>query len=224
MSKSFFTGTEGELASGSRNFAERIGASWAEYGLAEADAMAYVAADAQWQAAYQATSNPNDRTVAQVTAKNCAEKVVRQMASALAKIIAANPAVCAGTRITLGLSVRDAAAPLPPPGKPERFTFALDGNGAGLLKWACDQPRGARGTMYEVWRSVGHNGERVFLGVVGTKRFVDVTLPAGVASVTYHVRAVRSRKSGGWVQHNVSFGVTPGMAALVAQQQGRMAA
>ena len=218
MSKSFFTGTEAELAAGSRNFAERIGGSWDEYGLAEADAMAYVAADAQWQAAYQATSNPNDRTVAQVTAKNCAEKVVRQMASALAKIIAANPAVDAGTRITLGLSVREAAAPLPPPGKPERFTFTLDGNGAAMLRWACEQPRGARGTMYEVWRSVGFNGERVFLGVVGTKRFHDVTLPAGVESVTYHVRAVRSRKAGDWAQHNVSFGVSPAMANVISSR------
>ncbi|HEV7299138.1 MAG TPA: hypothetical protein VGN72_07215 [Tepidisphaeraceae bacterium] len=224
MSKSFFTGTEAELAIGSRAFAEKISASWAEYGLPEAAAAAYVAADAEWQAAYQATSNRNNRTVAEVTTKNSAEKFVRQMASALAKVIAGNAAVSDSTRIKLGLSVRDAASPLPPPGIPVRFTFVLNGIGTGLLKWACDNPRGARGTMYEVWRSGGFGTERVFLGVVGTKRFHDTTLPAGVASVTYHVRAVRSRKAGDWVQHNVSFGVTPGMAKLIAAQTRTIAA
>ena len=223
MSKSFFTGTEAELATGSRAFAEKISTSWAEYGLREADAVAYVAADAEWQAAYMAGCDPSMRTRGKVEAKNSAEKVVRAMASSLAKVIAGNAASDA-TRINLGLSVRAAVSPLPPPGTPNWFTVALDGSGAAMLRWKCDQPRGARGTMYEVWRSVGFDGERVFLGIVGTKRFHDITLPAGVAEVTYHVRAVRSRKAGGWAQHNVSFGVSPAMAALIAQQQVRAAA
>jgi hypothetical protein len=90
-------------------------------------------------------------------------------------------------------------SPLGPPGEPTSFTFNLRQAGSLELRWACDNPRGSVGTIYHVWRRAGvGNGPDGWelLGTAGERRFVDDTLPAGLAHVTYKVQAIRSTALG----------------------------
>ena len=105
--------------------------------------------------------------------------------------------------------------------------MALDGNGALILKWKCDHPRGSRGTVYHVSRQLdGHHtsadGGFEFLGIAGRKRLEDARLPPGVKRALYEVRAFRSTSSGMTATHIVNFGFSshglpvPGKMQLAA--------
>jgi hypothetical protein len=99
---------------------------------------------------------------------------------------------------------------LPPPGMPSDFRVTLRAGGSLLLTWRCKNPAGSSGTMYQVARRVGQAEVGVFesVGVVGTKSFLDETLPAGAARVTYQVTAVRSTAAGAAARFEVNFGVS----------------
>ncbi len=105
--------------------------------------------------------------------------------------------------------MRAAPTPVHTLGKPGKFTVTLDETGALALKWKCANPR-ASGTVYQVWRRIGAQGEFVFLGSVGRKRFTDSTLPAAAPAITYQIQAVRSTAAGPRAQFNVNFGTSGG--------------
>jgi hypothetical protein len=105
-------------------------------------------------------------------------------------------------------------SPAPPPGKPGNFAAALNAGGSVTLKWACANPRGTSGTLYQVWRRIGEAGAFQHLGATGVKRFTDATLPAGARAVTYQIQAVRSTAAGACAQFNVNFGVAGGTAVV----------
>jgi hypothetical protein len=107
----------------------------------------------------------------------------------------------------------DASLPLPrkgspigEPGTPTNFSFKLRPSGALTLKWDCDHPRGAVGTIYRISRCVGSNAPYTFIGTSGKKSFNDATLPAGVARVMYEIVAIRSTKTGKAGEFMVRFG------------------
>ena len=106
---------------------------------------------------------------------------------------------------------------VPPPGMPSGFSATLRPNGSLLLKWRCKNPAGSSGTMYQVARRVGEHGVFEGVGVVGVKSFVDATVPAGVASVTYQIVAVRSTAAGVAARFVVNFGVAEGEAGATLQ-------
>ncbi|HPF41818.1 MAG TPA: hypothetical protein P5081_17920 [Phycisphaerae bacterium] len=86
--------------------------------------------------------------------------------------------------------------PLPPPGRPTRLNATIDPpTGAMTLTWKAKHPAGVGGTTYVIRRKLP--GESVFtlLGVVGKKRFIDETLPAGIESVQYSVQSQRGEKT-----------------------------
>jgi hypothetical protein len=69
--------------------------------------------------------------------------------------------------------------------------------------------------MYELHRGID-NGPLEFLAVTGKKKFTDATLPAGAASATYRVTAVRSTKRGPAALFTVNFGVARGGGVISA--------
>ena len=97
-------------------------------------------------------------------------------------------------------------SPIGAPGKPDNFKVSLNVIGAITLRWTCKNPRGAVGTTYHVWRRIGPSGPFTCLGATGVKKFVDETLPQGLAQVTYQIQAVRSTKAGPWARFDVNFG------------------
>jgi hypothetical protein len=80
--------------------------------------------------------------------------------------------------------------------------------------------------MYQVSRRTGSTGPFTAVGGSGVKSFEDATVPAGVASVTYQIVAVRSTAVGVAAQFTVNFGVGGGgeMLASVVESSPKLAA
>jgi hypothetical protein len=117
-------------------------------------------------------------------------------------------------------------SPIAAPGTPSRFEVAIRQDGSLALTWRCENPRGARGTIYRVARQTdGQGGAGAFeeIAAVGVKRFVDRAVPAGARSVTYRVTAVRSTASGTPAEFTVRFGGAGGGAATEFRAAGRAA-
>ncbi len=205
MARSFYYGTDAQLYSSSRSFSEKISADPGAYGLNPEQSAAYAIVDADYRAAYVAAITPETRTKGKVATKNDARAALMAMAASLAKLIDGTPTVTDSQKIDLGLNVRSAPTPTPPPGKPDSFTVNLSETGAIELAWKCSNPAGA--TMYHIWRRIGIKGEFIYLGTFGKRRFTDDTLPAGTSMATYQVQAVRSNLVGPMTQYNVNFGV-----------------
>lgn len=96
-----------------------------------------------------------------------------------------------------GLPVPGAAVPLPPPGRPNSVTVAIEpASGAITLKWKVSNPQGASGTTYVVRRRVGSSGEYAFVGISGVRTFTDDTFVAGPDSVQYIIQGQRGPSAG----------------------------
>lgn len=88
-------------------------------------------------------------------------------------------------------------SPVPPPAMPTDLTVTLDGSSGDLaLSWKASNPVGASGTSYIVRRKLPGESTFAFVGVTGTKRFVDGTFSAGPDSVQYTVQGQRSDSTG----------------------------
>lgn len=209
MGSSFFRGNDAELYTGSENFSTKISATPTAFGLSAPAAAAYAALNTTWRSAYEVATDPATRTKAAIAAKNEARDPLRQMASDLAKIIDGTSTVTNEQRIELGLNVRATPTPVPPPGTPSNFRVELFEDGSLQLKWKCNNPNGAKGTLYQVYRRTSAEGEFTYLGGSGDRKFLDATIPAGSSQVTYQIQGVRSTAVGPWAQFNVNFGVTP---------------
>lgn len=101
-------------------------------------------------------------------------------------------------------------SPVGPPGTPYKFKLTLNPDGSLKFTWACDNPSGSQGTIYQVARRIGSSGAFVRIGGTGAKEFIDATIPAGTASVTYEVQAIRSTALGVAALLTVNFGVGGG--------------
>lgn len=103
------------------------------------------------------------------------------------------------------LPQRAKRSPIDKPGTPTRLTTSLHPDGTLRLKWACPNPRGSVGTVYQIYRrEVG--GEFVYLACVGTKSFRDETIPKSATRLEYQIQAVRSTKTGVAATFPVFFG------------------
>jgi len=105
-------------------------------------------------------------------------------------------------------------SPIPPPAKPGDLEVSLDPpSGAVTLRWKAANPVGSAGTSYIVRRRnpavAGSTFE--FIGVTGSKKFVDGTFIAGPDAVQYTVQGQRSDSSGPLSDiFTVNFGRAPG--------------
>jgi hypothetical protein len=192
--------------------ADEIGATPAA-AAAVADRLA--AARAKYDAAYAAREAARNATA---ELKAAVRDLMRAGADVV-KQVRAKAAVEGDGVYSLAL-IPPPAAPsrIPAPGLPTGFTATLLPDGALKLRWKCPNPANAVGTVYQVSRRIGDaggGGPFVAAGVVGKRTFVDTTLPAGTASVTYEVVAVRSTATGVAARFVVNFGVSNGEAAVV---------
>ena len=226
MARSFFTGDDAQLYTGSAAFAAQITATPTAFGLQASDASAYAALNTAYASAYMAAANPETRTKGTIAARNSARDSLRLKASDLAKIIDGTSTVTDQQKLDLGLSVRKVPSPVPAPGTPGSFKVTLGGDGSLDLTWKCNNPAGSSGTIYQVFRRTTAEGEFEYLGGSGSKSFLDTTVPAGATAVTYKIQAVRSTAVGPWAQFNVNFGTSGGgggaamMTASVGETPG----
>ena len=112
------------------------------------------------------------------------------------------------------------------PGTPFDFTVELQPNGTLLIKWACTNPVGTVGTMYQVYRDIAAANDFKYLGGNGLKQFIDDTIPAGATRLTYQIQAVRSNSIGVFGEFNVNFGTNTGgvVTATITPVPARIAA
>jgi hypothetical protein len=213
MARSFYYGSDDELAIKSKFFAEQILSSPSDYGLTLEQCQEYAALDAAYQVAYQAAATPFTRTSGQVQARRDARAALMKMAANLVRIISGTPSVTSEQKVYLGISIPGQGGPVGAPGEPTNFRFTLDAIGAVRLRWQCNNPRGAIRTMYQIWRQIDGRGFE-FLGVSGKRRFIDMTIPPGSAQVTYRVRGIRSTGNGPSNDFNVNFGTGLAMKDL----------
>lgn len=158
--------------------------------------------------AYNAQQLLLDQAKAATQTFNDAVAAMTRAGSDIIKQVKAKAATDGNAVYTLALlPVPATPAPLPPPGTPTDFAAALNPDGSLTLRWKCANPAGSSGTIYQLARSVG-DGPFAAVGGTGTKTFVDNTLPAGAATVTYQVQAVRSTAAGTAAQFLVRFGVS----------------
>lgn len=107
-------------------------------------------------------------------------------------------------------------SPVGAPGTPTDFKATLNPDGSLKLTWKCPNPTGSVGTIYQISRRTGSTGAFTSIGGSGTRSFIDSSVPAGVASVTYQIIAVRSTAMGTAAQFIVNFGVESGSGEMVA--------
>jgi hypothetical protein len=196
MSRSFFNGTETELYNGANVFAARIVESPSTYGLTQAAADAFAALNTTFRQAYAVANAPATRCPTSVIAKNTAKDALKLLASQLAKVVSGTSTVSDAERSAMGLSVRSAASPMRSLGTPQRFKIHLQPAGDLTLTWKCNNPRGANGTLYAIYRQLNGEGEFTRLACIGKRTFTDSTVPAGSMSITYRVQAIRSTGAG----------------------------
>ena len=208
MAHSFFTANDPELYTGSEVFSSRINANYEDYGISQEDALEYAALNAAWRAAYEAIKDPKFRTAGRLADKRDTRRRVRIAAAMLARRIRGHRTVTDAMLLELGLNVRAAPSPMPPPGKPDNFRLVLHGDGAVELHWKCKHPRRAAGATYQVFRRDAPDQPFVFLENAYKRSFIDNTLPRGLCAVTYRVRAFRTTAVGEPADFNVSFGRT----------------
>jgi hypothetical protein len=112
--------------------------------------------------------------------------------------------------------------PAPPPGQPTNLGVSLDSSSGNLvLAWKCANPAGTSGTSYIVRRKLPTETQFSFVGVTGTKKFVDQTFFAGPDSVQYTVQAQRADQSGPVSEvFTVNFGRTGGGGFQISSVTG----
>ncbi len=137
--------------------------------------------------------------------RNAMQEMSAEGASILRQIRARSVELGPQAYILGSISAPEKGSPIAPPGTPHSFTNELTTLGTVVLRWKCDNPRGARGTTYHVSRRLP-GGEMAFLGIAGRKKFEDATLPPGAAFAEYRVQAFRSTTVGKPAIHTVNFG------------------
>lgn len=101
--------------------------------------------------------------------------------------------------------------PAPPPAEPTNLTVLLEtSDGFLTLRWKASNPAGTSGTSYIVRRRLPGEAQFTFIGVTGSKKYVDSTLVAGPDSVQYTVQGQRADSAGPVSQiFTVNFGRLP---------------
>lgn len=183
-----------------------------QIGLVAADCTALAALITTARKAWDAQQAAAEAAKAATTAMHNAVRAMHTLGAVdLAKIkayadVTNDPNVYAKAQIPMPAT----PAPVGPPGTPFDFTVALEQTGAVTLKWKCNNPSGAAGTVYEVRRrlsATGGGGTFDYVGSQGVKSFTDDSIPGGSTALTYQITAIRSTKRGTPGQFNVNFGL-----------------
>lgn len=201
------------LAPYATNWQTRIATGYATFGLSSAQAAAFTAVYTPWNDAWtelEASRTSGIRSEELTSNKNAARAAMLTVLRELYKFVQASLSVSDGNKNLLGVKVPSThPTPTPAPGPVSNFKAEINGDGSLTIKWKSDNPAGASGTIYQVWRKIG-SGAFTYCAGCGTKEFTDYTVPAGTPSITYQIQAVRSTVAGPWAQFNVNFGVGGG--------------
>lgn len=174
----------------------------------------YLASETAREASQAATLNFHDKTDTMATIGANLLRTIRTFAENTG-----NPGVYALAQIPAPAS----PGPIGPPGQPFNLAVGLLANGALELKWKCDNPAGAQGTVYEIRRRIGA-GPFAHIDLAGERSFIDATIPSGATGIVYQITGVRSTTRGAPAQFLVNFGVDGVTATALDNADIRLAA
>jgi hypothetical protein len=231
MANGFPPNREADLVTFTQNFSAKISSDPQRYSLTAPQAANYANLSDAFISAYQVANDKATRSPMNISLKSAAKESLLANLRMLARIVQSSPTTTNAIRDDLSLRHRgNAPTRMAAPGTPNRFAVSLDPTGSLTLRWKCDNPTGSSGTMYQIWRRIappGAAGEFQHLGVAGSRKFVDMTIPAGSPQVTYRVQAVRTKAVGAYAEFGVNLGAVSGVRiASVTEPAGpkRMAA
>lgn len=121
LTTGFLPNRDAALLAWSLNFSTKISAGAVSYGLTTAQATAYAALHAAYGSALAACA-PGERSKSLVATKNTARTALKTQARLLALLVQGTASVTNAQKLDLGLTVRQAPSPVPPPA----FAPALD--------------------------------------------------------------------------------------------------
>jgi hypothetical protein len=223
---SFLPSRDSLLLAWSANFSTRITADAVALGLTAAQATAYATLQSNFEAA-MAAIDPGVRSKSLVATKNAARLALKTSARLLAKIIQGQASVTDAQKIELGLNVRSAPTPIPPPADAPGITIlSTVGNTVKLRLFdAIDsanrgRPAGTDGAS--VFSFVGaaaptEESEWNFEGVTSRTK-IDITFPEATApgaKVWFTAFWFNERKQSGPAATPVGVNI-PGGAAMAA--------
>lgn len=170
------------------------------------------------------TDNASDATIKQEQAKQTSKVATQKVNRAISDLMsnagdtvrtirafAENSADPDVVYNTAQIPPPSAPTPAPPPAEPTDLTVTLEtSDGFLTLRWKAANPVGTSGTSYIIRRRLPGESEFTFIGVTGTKKYVDSTLIAGPDSVQYTVQGQRADSAGPVSQiFTVNFGRLP---------------
>ena len=170
----------------------------AQIGVTPAQCSAFSAAAGTAQSDYAARLAAKQALDAAVTESADSVRDLRRGASDMIRFIRAfaesqtKPAI---VYATAQIPPPAAPGPIGPPGTPFDFKAVLNPDGSMSIRWKCNNPVGATGTVYTVKRRVGTSGSYEIVGATGSRRFEDDTFGGGT-TVSYIVQAQRSTQVG----------------------------
>jgi hypothetical protein len=163
------------------------------------------------RASYQAQKEAQNAAKAATNDLNVKMQALRDATSDIIKQVRTAAAISGDGVYTLAeIPAPATPGPVGAPGLPFQFKVTLRPNGTLELGWACSNPPGCHGVIYQVYRKVEATGAYQYMGGTGSKSFVDQTVPAGVPSVSYQVQGTRSTSVGVAAEFVVNFGVGAG--------------
>ena len=213
-------------------FCEQHVTPWTANAVAMGSSAATITA---WEAKVEAARAAYE---AQKAAQNAAKAATNDLKIAMLAMSDATADVIRQIRTQAGIvgdsvySLAEIPAPATPgpvgaPGTAESFKVVLLPNGSLKIGWACANPPGCNGLIYQVYRRVEATESYQYLGGVGKREFVDTTVPSGVPSVMYQVQGTRSTSVGVANDFTVNFGVGVGgivTASVAAGKPAKIAA
>ena len=169
-----------------------------QIGLTAGQATAFSAAAGTAQSDYAARLAAKQALDAAITESQDSVRDLRRSASDTIRFIRAfaesqnKPAV---VYATAQIPPPAAPGPVGPPGTPFDFKAVLNPDGSMSIRWKCNNPVGAAGTVYTVRRRIGTTPNYEIVGATGSRRFEDDTFGGGT-TVSYIVQAQRSTQVG----------------------------
>jgi hypothetical protein len=179
-STSFLPNTDSGLLAWSANFNTLITATPTAYGLTAALATAYGTLHTAYSTAL-AAADPAIRTKASIATKNAARNALKADARLLADLVQGTASVTNAQKLALGLTVRSAPSPIPPPADAPGLTVLSTNAWTVKIRLSDTSSTAKRG------KPPGVSGSAIFT-------FVGATPPADIGSWQFEGNTGRTNK------------------------------
>lgn len=197
-------------------------------GLTAAMVSAFKTASMDAATAVAAQAAARDAAKATTLTANAKVKALRRSVAGMIRSISTYAAAQSDPSVVYAAAQIDPPSPRTPsepPGQPTNITATLDDEGNITLKWKCVNPAGGN-VVYSIERRDGTDGDFTTLDIVGSRVYLDETIPAGAPTIQYRIRGHRGQMDGpASATFTLQFGHGGGGGVILFDKdQGKLAA